>query len=170
MFLYLRVQSPTAHANGRSRLSASRSTSRASLSLSAPVASRPFSARSAWSASRSLGGANEHEPWVMWYLSPLACLYDLEQLGFGHRKGLDSNRDEAGRDSVVEAREDSLPTGELGAGVAELDAADGDDGSGVWRGEADSRTRTCVALDEPAIEDISSCGATRANVGCICCC
>ena len=45
-----------------------------------------------------------HEPWVMWYLRPLACLYDLLQLGLGHLNGFDSRRDVAGRESVVLAR------------------------------------------------------------------
>jgi len=30
-----------------------------------------------------------HEPCVMWYLRPLACLYDLLQVDFGQRKGLE---------------------------------------------------------------------------------
>ena len=45
-----------------------------------------------------------HEPCVMWYLRPFACLYDLLQFGFGHLKGLDRSSDVAGRESVVLAR------------------------------------------------------------------
>jgi hypothetical protein len=33
----------------------------------------------------------------MWYLRPLACLYDLLQLGLGQRKGLDMRREVGGR-------------------------------------------------------------------------
>jgi hypothetical protein len=39
----------------------------------------------------------------MWYLSPLACLYDLLQLGFGHRNGFDSSKELPGRESVAPA-------------------------------------------------------------------
>ena len=42
-----------------------------------------------------------HEPCVMWYLRPFACLYDLLQFGFGHLKGFDSSSEVAGRESVV---------------------------------------------------------------------
>ena len=45
-----------------------------------------------------------HEPCVMWYLSPFACLYDLLQFGFGHLNGFESSSDDAGRESVVDAR------------------------------------------------------------------
>ena len=41
----------------------------------------------------------------MWYLSPFACLYDLLQFGFGQRKGLLSSSVDAGRESVVLARD-----------------------------------------------------------------
>ena len=45
-----------------------------------------------------------HDPCVMWYLSPFACLYDLLQFGFGHLNGFESSSDDAGRESVVDAR------------------------------------------------------------------
>ena len=45
----------------------------------------------------------------MWYLSPLVSLYDLLQLGLGHRKGLESNKDEAGQERVVLAQRVDTP-------------------------------------------------------------
>ena len=45
-----------------------------------------------------------HDPCVMWYLRPFACLYDLLQFGFGHLNGFESSSDDAGRESVVDAR------------------------------------------------------------------
>ena len=115
MFLYRRWHSPTPHAYGRTRRSASFSTSRSSdsesvtsLSDTASPAARAFSLRllasSSCRCSRSFGGAKLHDPCVMWYLSPFACLYDLLQFGFGHLNGFESRRDVAGRDSVVLAR------------------------------------------------------------------
>lgn len=53
----------------------------------------------------------------MWYLRPLACLYDLLQFGFGQRKGLERRREEAGRERVVLAR-----GVEVGEGVEEDEA------------------------------------------------
>ena len=49
----------------------------------------------------------------MWYLSPLAYLYDLLQFGFGQRNGLERRSDETGREWVVpvcgmEVREDEV--------------------------------------------------------------
>ena len=57
----------------------------------------------------------------MWYLSPLACLYDLLQFGFGHRKGLERRRDEAGRERVVLARGVDVGEGVVDS-EAEVDA------------------------------------------------
>ena len=57
-----------------------------------------------------------HDPCVMWYLRPFACLYDLLQFGFGHLNGFDSRSDEAGRERVVDARGVEL------APAVELDA------------------------------------------------
>ena len=126
MFLYLRWQSPTPQAYGLKRFSASFSTSlsSASLRVTSPSALSPaafaFSLRlfasSSWRCSRSFGGAKLHEPCVMWYLRPFACLYDLLQFGFGHLNGFDSRSDEAGRDRVVDARGVEL------APAVELDA------------------------------------------------
>lgn len=53
----------------------------------------------------------------MWYLSPLACLYDLLQFGFGQRKGLERRSEDAGRERVVLAR-----GVEVGEGVVEDEA------------------------------------------------
>ena len=60
-----------------------------------------------------------HEPCVMWYLSPFACLYDLLQFGLGQRNGLESSSDDEGRESVVLARG---VIAEAGIEVPELDA------------------------------------------------
>jgi len=57
----------------------------------------------------------------MWYLSPLACLYDLLQFGFGQRKGLERRREEAGRERVVLARGVDVGEGVVDA-EAEVDA------------------------------------------------
>ena len=59
----------------------------------------------------------------MWYLSPFACLYDLLQFGFGHLNGFESRSEDAGRESVVDARavEPPTPTLELAAAL-EVDA------------------------------------------------
>ena len=54
----------------------------------------------------------------MWYLSPFACLYDLLQFGFGHLNGFESSSEDAGRESVVDARAVALAP----APVLELDA------------------------------------------------
>ena len=40
---------------------------------------------------------------VVWYLRPLACLYDLLQLGLGHLRGFERSKEEAGQESVEEA-------------------------------------------------------------------
>jgi len=39
----------------------------------------------------------------MWYFNPLACLYDLLQLGLGHRNGFDNSKELPGRESVAPA-------------------------------------------------------------------
>lgn len=39
----------------------------------------------------------------MWYLSPLACLYDLLQLGLGHRNGFNNGGEVPGQESVAPA-------------------------------------------------------------------
>jgi len=57
----------------------------------------------------------------MWYLSPFACLYDLLQLGFGQRNGLERRSEDAGRDKVVLARGVDVGEGEDEA-EAEVDA------------------------------------------------
>lgn len=56
-----------------------------------------FRSKRSFTCSRSFGGAKLQLPWVMWYFSPLACLYDLLQFGLGQRKGLDISRDVGGR-------------------------------------------------------------------------
>ena len=158
MFLYRRVHSPTPHAKGRSRRSASRSTSTRSDSemwarsagvrlsievgergvpgcvcewicdcecdcplimgcgadqrlalLTNPLPCPPgccpplaslsllFLSSKSFTCSKSLGGAKLQLPWVIWYFSPLACLYDLLQFGFGHRNGFDISKEVGGR-------------------------------------------------------------------------
>lgn len=84
MFLYLRVQGGTWQQYGLNRRSASRSVNPSTLHSSG-------------------GGVNEHCPWVTWYLSPFACLYDFMHPGVGHLKGLESSSAAAGRESVVDA-------------------------------------------------------------------
>src|SRR6266436_1796898 len=105
-------------ANGRSRRSASRSTSRSSPSvICTPERSFSFTTRRACGVSKSFGGTKLQEPCVTWYLSPFACLYDLLQFAFGQRNGLERRSDESGRERVVLAR-----VVEVGEGEVEDDA------------------------------------------------
>ncbi len=63
-----------------------------------------------------------HEPCVMWYLRPFACLYDLLQFGFGHLNGFERRSEDAGRESVVEARGVELAALEDEAPALDVDA------------------------------------------------
>ena len=79
-----------------------------------------------------------HEPCVIWYLRPFACLYDLLQFGFGHLNGFDSRSEVAGRESVVLAR--GVCAAFCDADDVEGCAAEDDDGAGTiagWIGYVD---------------------------------
>jgi hypothetical protein len=88
MFLYRRphppplppAPEPTAQTNGRRRSSAS------------------LSVRFSKTGS---GGKNEHWPCVRWYFKPLACLYDLVQLGVGQRKGFPPGKGGRGSEAAL---------------------------------------------------------------------
>ena len=70
----------------------------------------------------------------MWYLSPLACLYDFMQPGFGHLKGLERRSDAAGRESVVDG---AGVLGVLGAAEDDPDPDPEDDAPFFARADAD---------------------------------
>jgi len=74
------------------------------------------------------------EPCWRWYLSPLACLYDLLQPGFGHRNGLARSKDEAGRERPDEETDDTDPCREGPSPMegAVLVGVDGDGAREVW--------------------------------------
>ena len=99
-----------------------------------------------------------HEPCVMWYLSPFACLYDLLQFGFGHLNGFDSSRLDAGRLSVVDAR--GVCAAEL-----ELDACAFDDEPEPEDDPApdDDACAFCLYADAPEPPGIGE--ATRDDAG-----
>lgn len=86
-------------------------------------------------------------------MSPFACLYDLLQFGFGHLNGLERSSDDAGRDSVVDARGVEVAL-ELEAGL-EVDAAEFEE-----EAKAFGATFLYPVLDPPGIGD-----ATREDAG-----